>query len=136
MSLPDLAAHLRTLGMLKRDDAREPELLLQLANASAERMRCESCGSGGVSVELADEADEWDAAPKPCAACGSPIPALRLELYPDAHLCAVCQEQTERGQTPDEHDDYCPRCGTRMVVRARRGSGIAGYEQVCPACRR
>lgn len=59
MSLPDLAAHLRTLGMLKRDDAREPELLLQLANASADRMRCDACGRGGVSVELADEADEW-----------------------------------------------------------------------------
>lgn len=136
MSLPDLAAHLRTLGMLKRNDTREPELLLQLANSAANRMLCESCGSGGVRVELADDTDDWGAAPKPCAACGSPIPALRLEFYPDAHLCAVCQDQADRGETPDQHDDYCPRCGTRMVVRTRRGSGIAGYEQVCPACRR
>jgi predicted RNA-binding Zn-ribbon protein involved in translation (DUF1610 family) len=122
--------------MLKRDDAREPEMLLQLAHAAAARMLCRSCGSGGARVELVPDADEWDGPAKECAACGARIPPERLELFPEMDLCATCQQQTERGQTPDEHDDYCPRCGTRMIVRSRRGSGVAGYEQVCPACRK
>jgi predicted RNA-binding Zn-ribbon protein involved in translation (DUF1610 family) len=122
--------------MLKRDDAREPELLLQLARAAAAQLLCDTCGSGGVNTEFASDADEWDLPTKDCAACGAKIPLERLELFPDIDLCAACQQQTERGQTPDAHDDYCPRCGTRMIVRPRRGSGLAGYEQTCPACRR
>jgi DNA-directed RNA polymerase subunit RPC12/RpoP len=131
----ELAAQLRSLGMLKRDDDREPEFLLQLASVASGKLTCASCGSG-VKISLADDADEWNLPRKDCAACGTRIPPERIAIYPDMDLCAACQAKAERGQTPDVHDDYCPRCGTRMVVRQRRGSGIAAYEQVCPACRR
>lgn len=130
----ELAAELRALGMLKRDDTRDAAMLLQLAKAG--KLLCGACGSGGLNIEVAEEADEWDAPTKSCAACGTMIPRERIAIYPDMDLCAACQSKAERGQTPDVHDDYCPRCGTRMIVRQRRGSGLAGYEQICPACRR
>jgi predicted RNA-binding Zn-ribbon protein involved in translation (DUF1610 family) len=121
--------------MLKREDQRDVAYLLQLAKAARERLLCSACGGGGLSVELAPD-DEWERPAKPCAACGTAIPVERLELFPDSELCAACQQRVDRGQTPDQHDDYCPRCGTRMTVRQRRGSGVAGYEMICPTCRR
>jgi predicted RNA-binding Zn-ribbon protein involved in translation (DUF1610 family) len=131
----DLVARLRRLGMLKRGEDVEPQFLLEISAAVRERLKCSSCGLGGVLVQLADERDEFEPASRPCAACGAAIPAERLELFPASELCAACQQRVDRGQTPDQHDDYCPRCGTRMVVRQRRGSGIAGYEMSCPSCR-
>lgn len=122
--------------MLKRDDARDVEFLLQLAKGATGRILCSSCGSGGVTVAIAEERDDWDAPSKLCAACGAKIPPERLELFPQSDLCAACQQRIDRGGSPDQHDDYCPRCGSRMIVRQRRGSGIAGYEMICPDCRR
>ena len=130
----ELAGRLRVLGMLKREDERDADFLLQLARAAGRKLLCPKCGCGGVKVEPADDRDEWGAASKPCAACGAMIPAERLELYPDSALCAACQHRVDRGQSPDRHDDFCPRCGSRMVVRQRRGSGIAAYELICPDC--
>ena len=136
----DLQSRLRKLGMLKRagedSDQRDIAYLLQLAQAARERLLCHACGSGGLTIEPAPDDDEWGAPAKPCAACGAMIPSERLELFPESELCAACQQRIDRGQTPDAHDDFCPRCGTRMTVRQRRGSGIAGYEMICPACRR
>ena len=132
----ELSARLRRLGMLKRDDQRDPVFLVQLAATQNPRLVCFSCGRGGVKVDLADDRDEWDLPTKPCAACGQPLPPERLELFPESELCAACQQRVDRGGSPDQHDDYCPRCGTRMVVRQRRGSGIAAYEMICPDCRR
>jgi predicted RNA-binding Zn-ribbon protein involved in translation (DUF1610 family) len=132
----DLVARLRRLGMLKRGDDIEPEYLLEISAAARDRLTCSSCGRSGVLVQLAEERDEFDAPTQPCAACGAAIPAERLELFPESELCAACQQRVDRGQTPDQHDDYCPRCGARMIVRQRRGSGIAGYELICPECRR
>jgi hypothetical protein len=132
----ELAARLRRLGMLKRDDERDVRYLLQLAKGSRAGIECSTCGSGGVKVDLAEAADEWDGPRRACAACGAAIPPERLQLLPDAELCAACQQRIDGGQSPDQHDDFCPRCGTRMTVRPRRGRGIAGYEMICPACRR
>jgi len=132
----DLQSRLRKLGMLKREDQRDIAYLLQLAQAARERLYCPACGSGGLTIEPVLEDDEWGTPVKPCSACGAMIPSERLELFPDSELCATCQQRVDRGQTPDQHDDFCPRCGTRMTVRQRRGSGIVGYEMICPACRR
>jgi len=132
----ELQSRLRKLGMLKREDQRDLDLLLQLARAARERLFCPACGGGCLTVELAPAEDDWGMPAKPCAACGAIIPSERLELFPESELCAACQQRIDRGQTPDQHDDFCPHCGTRMTVRQRRGSGIAGYELICPACRR
>src|SRR4029453_4903050 len=113
----------------------EMEFLLQLASAARLRLLCPACGGGGLDVEP-DLDDEWGGTQKSCVACGARIPVERLEIFPYSELCASCQQHVDRGQAPDQHDDYCPRCGTRMIVRQRRGSGITAYEQFCPACRR
>lgn len=131
----EVKSNLRKLGMLRREDERGADFILQLASAARERLSCTACGGVGVSIEPTPD-DEWAAPSRQCAACGATIPAERLELFPDSDLCAACQSRVDRGQTPDRHDDYCPRCGTRMTVRQRRGSGLAGYEMICPACRR
>lgn len=136
LSLEGLAQQLRALGMLKRTEDWNESLGLALAAAARDRLQCKNCGASGVIVEPAADEDEWDLPAKPCAACGSLIPGERVALYPDTTLCARCQESVERGRTPDGHDDFCPRCGERMTVRLKRGSGVARYEQVCPACRR
>jgi RNA polymerase-binding transcription factor DksA len=135
LSPSELAARLRSLGMLKRDDEQSLEMLLALADAARLRLVCQACGSGGLDVEREPD-DEWEASGKACAACGAAIPSERLELFPASDLCAACQARVDQGQTPDQHDDYCPHCGTRMIVRQRRGSGIAGYAMICPACGR
>lgn len=135
LSPVELAGRLRALGMLKRDDQQSSEILLALAGAARLRLTCGQCGSGGLDFQPEAD-DEWGAAGKPCAACGAIIPAERVELFPESDLCAACQARVDRGQSPDQHDDYCPRCGTRMVVRQRTGSGLTGYAMVCPACRR
>jgi predicted RNA-binding Zn-ribbon protein involved in translation (DUF1610 family) len=121
--------------MLKRDQQGGLDILLQLASAARLRLLCPVCGSGGLDFEP-EAGDDWDTPAKACAACGAAIPAERLELFPDSDLCAACQQRVDRGQSPDQHDDYCPRCGARMTLRPRRGSGIAGYEMICPSCRR
>jgi DNA-directed RNA polymerase subunit RPC12/RpoP len=132
----ELIARLRKLGMLKRGDNADGQYLLQLAAAARDRLLCSACGGSGLSVQFAADRDEFESPSRPCAACGAAIPAERLELFPESELCAACQQRVDRGQSPDQHDDYCPRCGTRMVVRQRRGSGIAGYEMICPSCNR
>jgi DnaK suppressor protein len=131
----EVASQLRALGMLRRDDQQSLEFLLQLAGSARERLLCSACGGRGATIEPAPD-DEWGSTSNACTACGATIPAERLELFPESDLCAACQSRVDRGQTPDQHDDYCPHCGTRMTVRQRRGSGIAGYELICPACRR
>jgi predicted RNA-binding Zn-ribbon protein involved in translation (DUF1610 family) len=141
LDVRELAGRLRTLGMLKREDEREADFLLQLARAAGTRLLCTACGCGGVKVEIADDEiaddhDEWEPRSTPCAACGAKIPPERLALFPESDLCAACQARIDQGQSPDRHDDFCPRCGSRMVVRQRRSRGIAGYEQVCPDCGR
>ncbi|MDX1948351.1 MAG: TraR/DksA C4-type zinc finger protein [Pirellulaceae bacterium] len=130
-----LAARLRGVGLLKRDDERDPAVLLELARAARTRLVCPDCGSAGLAVSPC-ERDEWETPAKACAACGWAIPPERVELFPDADLCAACQKQVDSGDGPNAHDDFCPHCGERMVVRQQRGSGLSRYRQVCPACRR
>jgi predicted RNA-binding Zn-ribbon protein involved in translation (DUF1610 family) len=132
----ELSARLRKLGMLKRDDQRDRDFLISLAASQSARLTCSQCGRGGVKVETADNRDEWELPSRPCVACGEPIAPERLELFPQSELCAACQQRVDRGQSPDQHDDYCPRCGARMTIRQKRGSGIAAYEMICPDCRR
>jgi predicted RNA-binding Zn-ribbon protein involved in translation (DUF1610 family) len=130
-----IAVRLRGAGLLKREDERDAAVLLELAKAAANRLACPRCGGAGIGCQAAAEADDWDGPKKACAACGKSIPPERVALYPENDLCAACQERIDRGGSPNQHDDYCPRCGERMVVRAKRGAGVTRYEQVCPACR-
>ncbi|HZL88078.1 MAG TPA: TraR/DksA C4-type zinc finger protein [Pirellulaceae bacterium] len=133
-----LIARLQSAGLLKRASKEELQdfaYLLALANTATNRWNCPGCGAAGYSVAAADDfADEFAAA-KECSACGQRIPPERLELFPDATLCVDCQSAIDRGSAPDTQE-FCPRCGSRMQVRAARGAGVARYALVCPQCRR
>lgn len=131
-----LASKLRLAGLLKREDERDLAVLLELAAGARARIACPECGSLGLSAKALDEEDEWGTPVKKCAACAATIPPERVELFPAAELCAACQKRIDAGGSPDAHDDFCPHCGTRMVVRQKRSSGLTRYEQVCPACKR
>jgi predicted RNA-binding Zn-ribbon protein involved in translation (DUF1610 family) len=112
------------------------DLLVELFRTSSAKLSCPQCGKRGLvaapSEALADE--EWGQS-RTCESCGAAIPPERLEVFPDARLCADCQQRDERGELAGRAE-YCPRCGSIMVLRQSRGAGITRYVMTCPACRR
>jgi len=133
-----LVSRLQQAGLLKRatrEERKDVGYLMALTKTVAGQWICPDCGAAGLTVAEADgPIDEFDGG-RPCAACGKMVPAERLELFPDTTLCTACQSKVDRGGTPDTQE-YCPRCGTLMQIRATRGSGVARYSLVCPQCRR
>lgn len=132
-----MAARLRQSGMLRREKDASWDLIGELFHSAAARMACAECGHRGLSVSIA--ADDWDdedwGESRSCAGCGQPIPGERLEAFPNAQLCVQCQRAADRGEDTGP-PEYCPRCGTPMRLQQRRGSGLAGYQLVCPQCGR
>ena len=133
-----LILRLQGAGLLKRasrDERKDLDYLLALARTVVDKWPCPACGAGGLTVEEIDgPADDFEVG-QPCAACGQMIPAERMELFPDTTLCTACQSIVDRGGTPDTQE-YCPRCGSLMQIRAGRSSGVARYALVCTQCRR
>jgi hypothetical protein len=128
---------LRTVGLLRRQKEPDWDLIYEVFPSAVDRMVCSQCGQRGLSVAEAE--DEWDDEPsnpgRCCSGCGQPIPPERLAAFPDTQRCITCQQTAERGEDASE-PEYCPRCGTPMQLQRRRGSGLAGYQMVCPECRR
>jgi len=132
-TVAELDSQLRGLGMIRREENADLDLMLELARVKKPDLRCPSCNRPGFTAEAVDPGeDEWGAG-KPCANCGNTIPAERLELFPDQDLCAKCQGTVDKGGHLSG-DDYCPHCGTPMVVRQTK-VGIRRYQQICPKCR-
>jgi hypothetical protein len=135
-----LYQRLRGAGLLRRvsaDEAQDIPYLLELARSVKSQLTCPDCGSGNYSPALAgdDAATEWGDSRK-CIRCKAAISAERLEIFPDATLCAACQQKDEcaEADSAEYSEEYCPRCGTPMQVRPRRGRGIVAYELACPSC--
>lgn len=132
-----IVARLRAIGMLTRevpDDA----TLLELIRSASGRLPCSECKAVGLGFELArdDDAELWGD-PIPCEACGAMIPAERLEIFPDGKFCATCQAKLDRGELAGP-TEYCPRCGSPLILRLSGGGGITRYQSVCsqgPRCR-
>lgn len=131
-----MAAKLRTVGLLRRADDPEPDLVAELFSAALARLRCEHCGNLGLALAEPEElaADDWGD-PVPCERCGHPIPPERLELFPDSKLCVACQQKAEQGAAGGQVE-YCPHCGDILQLRKSGGSGITRYTMFCPSCRR
>ena len=127
---------LRRARLLKRDVTPELDLLAELFRASAGKFACPDCGAVGLAVRDVDDGDDeaWGMARK-CDGCGRPIPRERVEALPNVRLCVACQSGDDRGEAAGERD-FCPRCGSVMVVRQSGGAGLARYALVCPACRK
>jgi hypothetical protein len=126
---------LRRAGMLRPRIEPEMELIGELFRVAAPRFACPDCGAMGLFVRAPREEDdeEWGMA-RQCEICKRPIARERLEALPDTRLCIDCQARSDRGKD-SAAAEYCPRCGTPMVVRPTRGAGITRYQLTCPACR-
>jgi predicted RNA-binding Zn-ribbon protein involved in translation (DUF1610 family) len=133
-TVAELDSQIRRLGMIKREEKADVALLLELARIKKPDLRCPNCRKVGYTAEAVDPSDDGWGRGKPCANCGTEIPEERLELFPDQDLCAKCQGTIDAGGQLSG-DDYCPNCGTPMVVK-KTSSGISRYQQVCPSCRR
>lgn len=131
-----LARRLQGAGLLKRSSSEErgdTAYLLALASSVADRLACPACGAANYGVQSGE--GEGFATDRACDACSRPIPAERLELFPEATLCAACQAAVDQGQS-FATGEYCPRCAAPLLVRAASGAGVTRYALVCPQCRR
>lgn len=130
---PAMLDWLRKANMLRRDVGPDVELLGELFRAAVARSNCPACGEPRLVIRPLSDADEdWGMA-RACESCGKPIARERLELLPTATMCAQCQATAERGEAGAV--DYCPKCGSVMVLKPR-GGGITRYQMTCPQCRK
>jgi len=94
-----------------------------------DNLQCEKCGAHKAAVS------------RLCSDCGNPIPDERVEIYPEATLCVLCQEQLESAKPVHQADiDYgtCPRCGKKLAQRLSKKTTPASYFIGCsgyPKCR-
>jgi RNA polymerase-binding transcription factor DksA len=127
---------LRRERRIRGDVEHEPEMIAELFRASADRLRCPQCAAVGLVARTVEaENDEAWGMARPCAVCGRPIDRERLEALPAATLCVACQSRDDRGESPDA-PEYCPKCGSAMVVRQTRTPGVTRYVVACPQCGR
>jgi transcription elongation factor Elf1 len=134
-NLDAMLAWLRRHGRLRRADDVDSEFVKELFSANAGRFSCPECGSVGLAAGPPREDEEDWVIGRACEVCGKPISAERIEIFPDAKVCAGCKEDDEAGRSRDQ-PDYCPRCGGIMQLRPTRGHGISRYQMVCPDCGR
>jgi hypothetical protein len=134
-AITEMVAQLRAANILKPTSDSSPDVIQALYIASAAKLACPDCEFVGISArEAPDEDDEAWGQARACEICRAVIPIERLQLLPNARLCAGCQAKDESGTTDER--EFCPRCGSVMQLVAGRGSGISRYTMRCPACRR
>ncbi len=135
----DLISRLQLVGLLRRDNDPEDEIILALLEDAAARMTCPSCKSIGLVASDSEETetewdDDWQAAVL-CNHCRKPIPPERVEALPGVKQCVECQGMEETGTLPEE-PDFCPRCGSLVEIRVSQSGGITRYKQFCTSgCR-
>jgi hypothetical protein len=132
-----LTQRLRQIGMFKRNSDVTPLEVRELVLAAASRMTCPGCGRIGLLASDALDDDQLWPRARCCGVCGVPIPAERLEVFPNAATCVACQNADEHGRLPEE-SEYCRKCGALLVIRQTRSQGITRYTKTCsasPPCR-
>jgi hypothetical protein len=131
-----VAGWLLSAGRLRSHSEATPDELRELAVALAPQIACPNCGQQRLSaVLIEDDPTDWPQAPR-CEECGKLIPPERREVFPEAKLCTHCQGRDDRGLAAGPVD-YCPSCGSPMVLRPSPAAGIHRYAMQCSAgCRR
>ena len=125
-----IAQRLLQAGRLRSNTETSYDELRELVLALACKLACSNCGHIGLNGRLfQDETEGWQEARR-CEGCGTPIDAERLEVFPNATLCTSCQRQDEVGRAPST-GEYCPVCGSPMVVRPSTGRGVHRYLLIC-----
>ena len=130
--VPQMRARLRSVSVLRREAKPEVDLLVELFRCSLGKFSCHACDTVGLTAREPDAA-AWNHT-RTCIDCSAPIPQERLEIFPAAQRCVVCESKS-RGDTTDQRE-FCSKCGEVLVLRLRKGAGIAKYEMSCPKCRR
>lgn len=132
---PEVIQRLRQSGKLRREAKPDHALVIQLASASAPGWNCAACDQIGLTAsEREFEGDDGWGGAVACKRCKSAIPPARIEIFPDATLCADCQSKEDAGETSDE-PDFCPRCGSIMELK-KSHRGVTRFELACMGCRR
>ena len=130
ISLSEMHQRLVSLGKLKRQNAPEAELILELFRVISDTSGCTNCPESTlIMTSVSDEFD--DLKPRRCESCNSVIPRERLEVFPDTVQCTSCADSTANNQT--DHD-YCPRCGDKMKVSVTSRGGLTKYISRCTGC--
>ncbi|MAT69031.1 MAG: hypothetical protein CMJ58_05850 [Planctomycetaceae bacterium] len=134
----ELVRRLRKLGHFRRATDPPTEMVVELLNSYGPKLACDRCGATGLAITADDSGDrgEWEQAVV-CELCREPIPAERLEVFPDARRCVACQDAADRGKSFVE-PEYCPKCGAIVELRVSRGGGTTRYKMFCtgnPPCR-
>jgi len=131
----EIVRRLRGAGLLRSNSDATREELFELLRGVAGRLICPDCQRQGLVAVPANEQADWPEARR-CESCGCAIPGERLEAIPTATRCAACQSGVEQG-TETVETEFCPRCGSPMVLRQTRSRGITRYVMACsaPGCR-
>jgi predicted RNA-binding Zn-ribbon protein involved in translation (DUF1610 family) len=131
-----MADLLRRYRLLKSTSDVETNLLVELFRTSASKFACPQCGQTALVASPSEPLDDeaWGE-PRKCESCGAAIPLERLEVFPDTRLCVACQNRDDRGELTGPAE-YCPHCGSVMVLKRSSGPGITRYVMTCSACRR
>lgn len=129
-----MVRQLTTLGMFRREEQHDPNLVVELFRRSVGKMSCGDCGRIGLKVDIPREDEEdWDQR-RVCKVCRQPIPLERLEVFPDTDTCVRCREKLDSGDDQST-PDYCPKCGEIMSMSTSGGAGMTRYRMRCPRCR-
>lgn len=131
--LAQTVAAIRTAGMLRRVEKPDEDLVIELLATLSARLVCPECGRLGLNIREVDDQFEWPGDQRQCKRCSTPIPAERLEVFPETTLCVNCQSAGDAGQS-GEDPEFCPRCGGLMQVQQAGGGGLARYLMKCSEC--
>jgi ssDNA-binding Zn-finger/Zn-ribbon topoisomerase 1 len=132
-----MEARLRAGGFLLNEKTPGAAALRGMLLGSGSRLACPECGSRGLETRPHHAGDgDWQEAVT-CEVCRKPIPPERVEALPGVRRCVTCQQAEEWGAAREE-PEYCPKCGSPMVLRVSRASGATRYKLFCtgsPPCR-
>ena len=138
-----ITRRLRVLGLLKREAKPAEDLVRELLIANTKRLACDQCQTAGLVFSEAEDcrdfdtdAGDWQQAVV-CEVCKQPIPAERVEVFPDARRCVGCQDVADRGEEPEELE-FCEKCGSLVELRVSHAGGMTRYKRFCtgsPSCR-
>lgn len=133
LSVTEMHSALIALGKMKRQQAPDLEILLEVFRTTPDTAACPDCGLSPREISAVTD-DFDDLAPRKCEHCSVIIPPERLEVFPDITTCTQCASQSNNLATEMSASDFCPRCGDLMMTAQTHRGGISRYVFKCSGC--